>query len=115
MCCPNSYASITWRRILLLTYGHQIYESGWDESRWEYPPIVGEAGYIGSATSWADSHRQSVFVPGTHDHENTIAFPLGGFGRDFAPVRFGAVAGYYRQDWFGKLANGTYLLPGTYT
>ena len=75
--------------------------------------MIGEAGYIGSATTWARSSVEN-FNPNRHDPQDTVAFPLGTFGRDLAPVRFGATLGHHRVDWFGKLANGTQLDPGRY-
>uniref|UniRef100_A0A8H7NL32 Peptidase S8/S53 domain-containing protein n=1 Tax=Bionectria ochroleuca TaxID=29856 RepID=A0A8H7NL32_BIOOC len=90
-----------------------IYESGWKESSWSFPPVVGEGGYLGAATSFRDSGIKTYFDPTKDDKENTVPFPIRATPRNIISV---PVAGYdqYRFFWLGKLANGSYINPGKY-
>ncbi|KAH7327721.1 peptidase S8/S53 domain-containing protein [Stachybotrys elegans] len=85
-----------------------IFESGWSESRWTYPPTVGEDGYIGSATSWTRSVYQAPFDPAVDDAEDVVPFPMVDLTRN-APTNAGT--GYF---WLGGLANGTQIGSGSY-
>ncbi|KAH8883757.1 serine endopeptidase, partial [Thozetella sp. PMI_491] len=87
-----------------------LFEAGWSESQWAYPPIVGENGYIGSATSFADSGDYATFIPALMDKEDTIPFPVTYLPRTDSYT--GVTVPFW---WFGKLANGTYIAPGNYT
>ncbi|KAJ1323141.1 serine protease AprX [Microdochium nivale] len=89
-----------------------IYASGFQPSSdWRYPPVVGEQGYVGSATSWASAGRVSTFNPARHNASDTFAFPL----RD--QTRNALVTGSFTSTfyWFGQLADGTMVRPGNYT
>ncbi|KAI9166406.1 Minor extracellular protease vpr [Paramyrothecium foliicola] len=90
-----------------------IYESGWTESRWSYPPVAGQNGYVGAATSFRDIQQYSWFDPAENDKENTIPFPIRALTRS---VFVSPLIGYSTHSffWLGKLANGTYIAPGTY-
>lgn len=81
-----------------------VFEPGWNERNWKYPPTVGEAGYIGSATSWANSDRFFWFDPEMDDAADTVAFPIQDLSRSMV----------YSFWWFGTMADGTRILPGNY-
>ncbi|KAH8885304.1 serine endopeptidase [Thozetella sp. PMI_491] len=86
-----------------------IFEEHWVERDWKYPPVVGKAGYVGSATAWAgDTTNNLIFDPTTMDPNFLFAFPQLSLPRDYA-------SGVGYNFWFlGKLANGTDLAPGKY-
>ena len=89
----------------------QIYGPDFDEkSDWKYPPVVGQKSYVGSAATW-NAQSGISFNPAKHDQEDTTAFPL------TEQARNAVVKGGYTSDWwwFGKLANGSYVVPGNYT
>ncbi|KAL0933866.1 subtilase [Colletotrichum truncatum] len=85
-----------------------IYEAGWTERKWTYPPVVGENGYIGSAASWVGSGDVAVFDPATYDPNETFTYPITDVSRNTA-------TSYHEHWWFGKLGNGTQIAPGNYT
>lgn len=82
----------------------QIFENHWRESNWQFPPIVGEQNYVGSATSMKDSDMHWYYDPDRMDKNDTESFPLMRMPR-----------GYDNFWWFGKLANGSQITPGNYT
>ncbi|KAG6001893.1 hypothetical protein E4U21_003742 [Claviceps maximensis] len=82
----------------------QIFERGWTELEWHYPPTIGERGYIGSATSVRDADKFTWFNSSLVDINDTVSFPLMRVSR-----------GYGRFWWFGKLSNGTKIAPGNYS
>ncbi|KAF9874285.1 subtilase [Colletotrichum karsti] len=89
-----------------------IYESGFDNERdWEYPPVPGQKGYIGSATSWSSAGSVSSFNPARHDANDTFSFPVTDQGRN-ALTTGGFTTTYY---WFGKMADGSQIAPGEYS
>ncbi|KAL5606877.1 hypothetical protein BROUX41_003254 [Berkeleyomyces rouxiae] len=88
-----------------------IYEAGFKETDWEYPPVVGSKGYLGSATYWKRSN--SLFFDtkrNSSDPNDTVNFPEVNMPRN---------ADYttYKRSffWFGKLANGSQIDPGKYS
>ncbi|KAM0245454.1 hypothetical protein ACHAP5_005410 [Fusarium lateritium] len=81
-----------------------IYEQGWTESLWTYPPKVGKHGYIGAATTMRDAEEFWFFDPTVNDPNDTVPFPLKREPR-----------GFHVFWWFGKLADGTRIAPGNYT
>lgn len=97
----------------MLTLTTQIYEQGFtnDAAHWSYPPVVGEKGYVGSATSWASAGRVSQFNPAKHNASDLVLFPLQKETRN-AFVSGSFTSTYY---WFGKLASGDMVKPGNYT
>lgn len=100
---PKIYSKLLWgsREIRW-----DIYEAGWTERKWSYPPVVGENGYVGTATGWAGASSVLVFDPAIHDADDTFSFPVQNTFRNVdAPTR------YY---WFGKLGNGTQIADGRY-
>lgn len=89
----------------------QIYEAGWNESAWSYPPAVGEDGYIGSVAYYdrSDTEYWSPFSDSSGPFD-VIPFPLENVHRN-------AIYTSYRHTffWFGVLANGSQIEPGNYT
>ncbi|KAF6809557.1 subtilase [Colletotrichum sojae] len=85
-----------------------IYEAGWTERQWTYPPVVGENGYVGSVASWVGSGNVEVFDPEAYDADDTFTYPITDVSRNTA-------TSYNEHWWFGKLGNGSQIAPGTYT
>ncbi|KAI9149644.1 Vegetative incompatibility protein [Paramyrothecium foliicola] len=81
-----------------------IYEPGWNERDWEYPPVVGEKGHIGSTTYWRYS-GMDWYNPEEDDPEDVLPLPDYYLNRQTS----------HHYMWFGKLANGTQIAPGNYT
>ncbi|KAL1893833.1 hypothetical protein Cpir12675_003952 [Ceratocystis pirilliformis] len=88
-----------------------VYKPGFKESDWEYPPVVGSKGYLGSATYWKRS--KNVFFDTTKnssDPNDTFDFP------ELNMPRNADYTGYKRTFfWFGKLTNGSQIEPGKYS
>lgn len=90
----------------------QLYNTEFEEARdWQYPPVAGQNGYIGSVAPWASSGSVSSFKPGVHDANATFDLPVVNEARN-ALTSGGFTTSYW---WFGKLANGSYIVPGNYT
>ncbi|KAH6682326.1 subtilisin-like serine protease [Plectosphaerella plurivora] len=87
-----------------------IYETTYREQDWKYPPVVGENGYVGSATLSPYAASYSNFDPATMDKERTVPFPLGDIERSDSWNEISQ-----RLWWLGKLANGSYIEPGNYS
>lgn len=87
-----------------------IFETSYREHDWKYPPVVGENGYVGSATFSTYAASYSNFDPATMDRERTVPFPLGDLERSDSWHLISD-----RIWWLGKLANGSYIEPGNYT
>jgi hypothetical protein len=87
-----------------------IYEAGWKERNWKYPPVVGQSGYIGSATYSIYSGSAWAFDPSVMDREAVNKFPEHNLFRN-------TDWSWYEHSfwWLGKLANGSYIAPGDYT
>jgi len=102
---PNLYARIDYATTELRW---DIFELSWKERDWRYPPVVGQAGYIGSATSWSQAGFKTIFDPSVDDADDLVAMPLRDLHRD--------ISGAYGTElwWFGRLANGTQIAPGKY-
>lgn len=88
----------------------QIFEAGWTEDRWQYPPVVGENGYIGSATSYIEAGREWQFNPETMDSNATYPFPVRSLSRTYP-----FIVGYYEFWWLGGMADGSQIPSGNYT
>ncbi|KAH8586559.1 putative minor extracellular protease vpr [Bisporella sp. PMI_857] len=102
---PNLYTRLNYATTELRW---DIFDSKWSERDWKYPPVVGQAGYVGSATSWAKAPMKSVFDPSVDDANDLTALPLKNLPRD--------IVGLYGVElwWLGRLANGTQIAPGKY-
>ncbi|KAG9251869.1 subtilase [Emericellopsis atlantica] len=87
-----------------------IFEAGWRERNWKYPPVEGENGYIGSVASWVGSGQVDFFDPNVDDADETFTYPLTDLIRN-------AQTTSVQHDfwWFGKLGNGSQIEPGKYT
>ncbi|KAI9167906.1 serine endopeptidase [Paramyrothecium foliicola] len=85
-----------------------IFEAGWQERQWKYPPVVGQDGYLGAATSWSRASSGWAFNPEVDDADSLIATPLRNVPR--------SVTGRRGVDlwWLGRFANGTQIIPGDY-
>ncbi|TDZ16764.1 Minor extracellular protease vpr [Colletotrichum orbiculare MAFF 240422] len=84
-----------------------VFEAGWTERRWAYPPVVGENGYVGSVASWVGAGDVAVFDPARYDPDETFTYPI-------TDVYRNAGASYFEHWWFGKLGNGSQIAPGRY-
>ncbi|KFA48007.1 hypothetical protein S40293_02676 [Stachybotrys chartarum IBT 40293] len=101
----RNYAALSLRLTYPCTHLRwDIYRAGWTNTFWEYPPMLGEHDYVGSATTYRHSDVNYFFDPDTMDKNDTISFPLTRVRRS-----------YQRYWWFGKLANGTQIRPGNYS
>lgn len=90
--------------------GQQVFERGWKESDWQYPPVLGETrGYIGSIAFWAGSARLWASEPAAEEKEETVNFPVCQVHRGDSLSR-----SEFSSEWFGKLANGSYIAPAEY-
>ncbi|OPB43456.1 serine endopeptidase [Trichoderma guizhouense] len=78
-----------------------IFESTWREKDWTYPPVVGKKGYVGAASLWLNGIP--LLIPNTSD---VSATPFTDIPR--------SISGSYAWLWFGQLANGSQMTPGTY-
>ncbi|KAH7175532.1 peptidase S8/S53 domain-containing protein [Dactylonectria macrodidyma] len=85
-----------------------IFDSKWTERKWKYPPVVGKAGYVGAATSWANPSGKQVFNATVDDADEVITMPMTDVPR--------SIVGVYGTElwWLGRLANGTQIAPGKY-
>ncbi|KAF4886941.1 Minor extracellular protease vpr [Colletotrichum fructicola] len=87
-----------------------IYEPGWTERQWEYPPVPGKNGYIGPATSHVVAGSVSYFDPDVYDPDDTWTYPEVDLYRNAQTQ-----ASYHEFWWFGKLGNGSQIELGNYT
>ncbi|RMJ15865.1 hypothetical protein CDV36_004442 [Fusarium kuroshium] len=85
-----------------------IFDDSWTEENWEYPPVIGKAGYVGSATSWSKIGDKQYFNASSDDVNDLIALPLKDLSRDIVG-RFGT-----ELWWLGRLANGSQIAEGRY-
>lgn len=88
----------------------QIFEADWHEHSWTYPPVPGQAGYIGTVASWVGAGQTSFFDPARYDADETFSFPV----RDLTRNAFSALS-FDEFWWFGKLGNGSQIANGNYT
>lgn len=83
-----------------------VFEEGWKERQWKWPPVPGRDGYVGSVAAW-NANRGGLtrpFDPATDDIDDVTPFPL------FSHPR----AIYEDFFWFGRLVNGSDIAPGKY-
>ncbi|OHW92565.1 serin endopeptidase [Colletotrichum incanum] len=104
---PKVYVQLKWGTRELRW---DIYDADYKESDWSYPPVVGENGYIGAATSSTYAADFINFDPATMDKEKVLSFPMRGIERTTSWSELTD-----RFWWLGKLANGSYINPGNYT
>ncbi|WDK19144.1 subtilase [Colletotrichum graminicola] len=83
-----------------------IFEAGWTERQWVYPPVAGEGGYVGSGAYWIGSGQTPFFDQSRWDPDETLSYPKVNQGRSNSN---------YQNWWFGKLANGSQIAIGNYT
>ncbi|WYZ46658.1 hypothetical protein EsH8_IX_000883 [Colletotrichum jinshuiense] len=81
-----------------------IFSANYTEAQWSYPPVVGQKGFVGSATSWNGTAASSWFIPGQDSEDDIFSLPL------YTQPR-GRAGTYY---WLGRFANGSQILPGSY-
>ncbi|KAK1997651.1 serine endopeptidase, partial [Colletotrichum falcatum] len=104
---PKIYAQFKWGTKELRW---DIFVDGYQETDWIYPPVQGENGYIGAATSSTYAASSLNFDPVTMDKEKVSSFPVYGIERTTTWSELTD-----RFWWLGKLANGSYIAPGNYT
>ncbi|KAH7035823.1 peptidase S8/S53 domain-containing protein [Microdochium trichocladiopsis] len=90
--------------IRLDLYDAEMYPDMATDVDWEYPPVPGRRGYVGSATYWARSKESSYFDPSRDDENDVLPFPVLMLPRDM----------YKQYMWLGRLADGTKIQPGKY-
>ncbi|GKT51113.1 minor extracellular protease vpr [Colletotrichum spaethianum] len=102
---PNLYARIQYATRELRW---DIFEASWVERDWKYPPVVGQAGFVGAATSWAKASGKVFIDPSVDDRNDIVTLPMRDVPRD--------IVGVYGVElwWLGRLANGTQIAPGKY-
>ncbi|KAK7420633.1 hypothetical protein QQX98_002627 [Neonectria punicea] len=85
-----------------------IFDAAWTERKWKYPPVVGKAGYVGAATSWAQLNNKQIFNATVDDADDLITLPMTDVPR--------SIVGLYGTElwWLGRLANGSQIAPGKY-
>ncbi|GME30155.1 putative glucan synthase protein [Neofusicoccum parvum] len=104
---PKVYAKLKWGTTQIRW---DIFEPGWTEDQWAYPPVAGENGYVGPATGWAGAESYSYFDPAVQDANETFTFPVDDVYRNAQTQ-----ASYHTYWWFGGLGNGSQIAPGNYT
>lgn len=101
---PKMYARTQWGTKQLRW---DIFYSNWTENDWAYPPVIGQKGYVGSATYWLYSGEVSEYDASLYPND-TAAFPISDEPRssvDDEDMQFW---------WLGGLANGSQIAPGSY-
>ncbi|EPE06812.1 minor extracellular protease vpr [Ophiostoma piceae UAMH 11346] len=85
-----------------------LFDAKWTERDWVYPPVVGQHGYVGSATSWSGATPNEFFNSTADSATDVITLPLVDLPR--------SIVGDYGIElwWLGQLANGTQIAPGKY-
>ncbi|KAH8203911.1 hypothetical protein TruAng_001975 [Truncatella angustata] len=81
-----------------------VFDGNYTEADWTYPPVAGQNGFIGSATSWNGTSKSAWFDPAINSEDDIFSFPLHTVPRNTR-------AEYY---WLGRYANGTQAQPGAY-
>ncbi|KAL5876563.1 hypothetical protein ACKVWC_005730 [Pyricularia oryzae] len=90
-----------------------IFEANWTEDRWSYPPVEGENGFVGSATSYSQPGRLSPFIyfdSATMQANDTFSFPLVNLVRSYP-----FITDSYQFWWLGAMADGSQIKSGQYT
>ncbi|KAL8291215.1 hypothetical protein RB597_005467 [Gaeumannomyces tritici] len=86
-----------------------IFNPSYNESQWTYPPVVGQNGYVGSATYSTYASSRATFDPATMDKDRVLPFPATLLERTTSWSQVGR-----RFWWLGRLANGSDVAPGRY-
>ncbi|KAI1846594.1 hypothetical protein JX266_007167 [Neoarthrinium moseri] len=81
-----------------------IFDGDYTEADWVYPPVIGQNGYVGSATAWNGTDASSWFNPDINNEDDIFSFPLYDKPRD----------DWGRFFWLGRYANGSQIQPGSY-
>ncbi|KAH7336342.1 subtilase [Rhexocercosporidium sp. MPI-PUGE-AT-0058] len=104
---PKIYSKIKWgtRQVRW-----DIFDKTWTERDWVYPPVVGQNGYIGPATSWVGAGQVTWIDLRYHDPNETWTYPATDVFRNAQTV-----ASFHEYWWFGKLGNGSQIEVGNYT
>ncbi|KAJ0163283.1 Minor extracellular protease vpr [Colletotrichum tanaceti] len=84
-----------------------IFDASWDEEQWEYPPVVGQNGYIGTVATWLAPGDVVDFDPESHWPDDTLSWPLTNVRRSTDLER-------QEYHWLGKLGDGSQIDPGQY-
>lgn len=86
-----------------------IFDITYREHNWTYPPVMGQNGFIGSATYSPYAASSTNFNSATMDRERVLPFPMTNIERtnSWEPLT-------RRIWWLGKLTNGSYIAPGKY-
>ncbi|KAH7316466.1 peptidase S8/S53 domain-containing protein [Stachybotrys elegans] len=104
---PKIYSKIIWGT---KEVRWDIYEAGWSERKWEYPPVPGKNGYIGPATCWTGVGTTNWIDLRFHNPNSTWTYPAVDLFRNAETQNV-----YHEFWWFGRLGNGSLIEPGTYT
>ncbi|KAF2757740.1 subtilisin-like protein [Pseudovirgaria hyperparasitica] len=82
-----------------------IFDEDYTEADWVYPPVIGQNGFVGSATAWNGTMNSQYFDPEAGASENDIySFP-----------QYHHMLNYVeRSYWLGRFANGSQVVPGMY-
>ncbi|KAG7055888.1 serine endopeptidase [Colletotrichum scovillei] len=81
-----------------------IFSGNYSEAQWSYPPVVGQKGFVGSATAWNGTANSAWFIPGEDSEDDIFSLPL------YSQPR--ARGGIYY--WLGRFADGSHIQPGSY-
>ncbi|KAL0939944.1 serine endopeptidase [Colletotrichum truncatum] len=86
-----------------------IFEPGFEESQWKYPPVVGKDGYVGSATNFIYADSLGYYSEDIHTPDDVVPFPIHVVTRN-TKTSFPR----HTYIWLGKLANDSNIAPGQY-
>ncbi|KAK6218434.1 serine endopeptidase [Colletotrichum tabaci] len=81
-----------------------VFSGNYTEAQWSYPPVAGQKGFVGSATSWNGTADFSSFDPSQDNEDDIFSFPLYSQSRG-APKLY---------NWLGRFADGSRVQPGSY-
>ncbi|KAI0381948.1 subtilisin-like protein [Hypomontagnella monticulosa] len=96
---PKIYTQLIWGTKQIRW---DVYEAGWNESQWKYPPVEGQDGYIGPVAAW---NAYAGYFDDRFDNPNdTSTYP-----------RTENLRGGWDHWWLGKLGNGSQIANGNYT
>ncbi|KAL8339086.1 hypothetical protein RB598_007410 [Gaeumannomyces tritici] len=102
---PEIYVRLVWATRELRI---DVFEEGWTEDRWAYPPAVGKDGFVGAVATYARPLLRAKFDPERMNASETISTPLRSLPRDVSG-RPGTTFW-----WLGQMANGSHINPGRY-